>query len=738
MRPSSQATKEKQDAERAAREGNFSRPPPERQDRPKIVWFKPTDKRVPLIAIPTEQAPRDFIDRHHDYANRIFVACIKRWPITSLHPFGSLVEQLGEMGDLKVETDALLRDNNFASDIFSDAVLNSIGFGSWTIGDVDPSALSARRDFRDQLIFTIDPSGSKELDHAIHVKVADDNSDFLEVGIHVSDIAYFVKANSLVDREAKKRGTAVYLVNRTVSMLPPQLAWNVCCLSPEQDRLAVTVVFIINNKTGQILHDRTWAGKSVIKSKFKLSYGQVNSVLNGQSDPSVDPQLAANIHLLSSVTASLRQHRFDASHSMIPSLRLLHLLDDENVPVERNIFDYSPAHELIEELLHTVNAYVAQRIHDGLGPKSFLRFHPSPNPRRLHSLADRMNRLGLKFDTSTSAALQNSLFNISNEDVRRGVETLLVKTMQRARYVVKGKQADGDSGHYALNLPLYTHFTSPSRRYADIVVHRQFEAVLAGTVDEFSEDVESLSKTADMCNTKKDSACNAQEQSVHIESCRSMDKRRHSTGGDLICEGVVLCVYESAFDVLIPEWGFEKRVHCDQLPLNKAEFDKNNRVLDLYWEKGIPSSAYVPEDERPKPFGVSHSRGTHATQASSVTATTMTVNDDDLFDYDELSDDNSVSDLGAAMEGVSLNDSSLSTKAITRTKSDSKLTASSEHPESKLSNKEHYLKHLSVRQVNGDCIQSISELSRIPVILKTDMSKSPPCLTIRSVNPFAL
>jgi protein SSD1 len=150
LRPSSQATKEKQEAERAARDGGHNRGQQDRQqDKPKIVWFKPTDKRVPMIAIPTEQAPRDFVEKHQDYANRIFVACIKRWPITSLHPFGTLVEQLGEMGDLKVETDALLRDNNFGSDEFSEAVLKNVGFEDWSVASEGEALLSSRRDFRD-------------------------------------------------------------------------------------------------------------------------------------------------------------------------------------------------------------------------------------------------------------------------------------------------------------------------------------------------------------------------------------------------------------------------------------------------------------------------------------------------------------------------------------------------------------------------------------------------------------
>jgi protein SSD1 len=282
LRPSSQATKEKQEAERQARDGNSGRHHEQRQqDKPKIVWFKPTDKRVPLIAIPTEQAPRDFVEKHQDYADRIFVACIKRWPITSLHPFGTLVEQLGKMGELKVETDALLRDNNFASDEFSDAVIRSVALDDWTLAKEDEAAIATRRDFRDEKTFTIDPNGANELDDAIHVK-AEDNGK-IEIGIHIADVAHFIKANSLVDREAKKRGTAVYLMNRSCNMLPPKLATDICSLIPGQERLTVSVVFKVNTLTGKVADEDIWIGKSIIKSSGKLSYREVDAVLSGES-----------------------------------------------------------------------------------------------------------------------------------------------------------------------------------------------------------------------------------------------------------------------------------------------------------------------------------------------------------------------------------------------------------------------------------------------------------------------
>lgn len=428
----------------------------------------------------------------------------------------------------------------------------------------------------------------------------------------------------------------------------------------------------------------------------------------------------------------------------------MYQLDDENVPVEHNIFDSTPSHELIEELMHKANFYVAQKIAKGLPEKALLRRQSAPNPRRLQTFADRMNKIGYEIDTSSSGTLQNSLFKVEDTEIRKGMETLLVKAMHRAKYYIAGKTPAHLHPHFALNLPLYTHFTNPSRRYADLVVHRQLESVLSDGKIEYTEDVEALVKTCESCNTKKDSAQNAQEQSVHIESCRIMDKKREDLGEDLISEGIVVCVYESAFDVLIPEYGFEKRVHCDQLPLKKAEFRKDKRVLELYWEKGVPSSAYVPEDERPKP-GASQ-RNANASQAAREAAVaerarkdreeaqrkqmetgTMSTDDvDALFDDEDDGDD-----VADGMAGVSLverptqsvppsptKNSLTAAGNLHRTRSDSKVPMAD--PAAKLTNKEKYMKLFKLREENGEYIQDVTEMTRVPVILKTDLSKSPP------------
>jgi protein SSD1 len=291
LRPSSQATKEKQEAERAAREGPHSRYQDRPAERPKIVWFKPTDKRVPLIAIPTEQAPKDFVERHQEYANKIFVACIKRWPITSLHPFGTLVETLGEMGDLKVETDALLRDNNFGPDEFSEAVVRATGFDEWSVTNDGEDALKDRRDFRDAPVLTFSAKGASETENAVHIRELPDGST--EIAVHVADVSHFVKAGSLVDREARKRGTAVYLTNRTVPLLPSKLSTDILCLKPDEERYTVSVVFKVG-ANGKIDENETWVGKSVIKSTGLLAWEDLDAVVH-KRESSLSSAAVANV-----------------------------------------------------------------------------------------------------------------------------------------------------------------------------------------------------------------------------------------------------------------------------------------------------------------------------------------------------------------------------------------------------------------------------------------------------------
>jgi len=317
LRPSSQATKEKQEAERAARDGGGRQHDNRQQEKPKIVWFKPTDKRVPLIAIPTEQAPRDFVEKHQDYADQIFVACIKRWPITSLHPFGTLVEKLGKMGDLKIETDALLRDNNFGSDDFSEAVLRSVNLQDWSVEKEDEVAMKARRDFREEKVVTLDLDGSNVLGTGFHVKSLPDGK--IEIGVHVPDITHFVKPNSLVDREAKKRGTAVHLMNRFCALLPPKISTDVCSLVSEKDRLTVSVVFHVNPHSGAVAEGDIWIGKAIVKSSGKLTLQQIDEAIAGNAGFKHDIFQAKDVQILNVGFSSRQPFLTDSIRFLVKS-----------------------------------------------------------------------------------------------------------------------------------------------------------------------------------------------------------------------------------------------------------------------------------------------------------------------------------------------------------------------------------------------------------------------------------
>ena len=408
MRPSSAATKEKQEAERREKDKSSEQGRSRhttQQDRPKIVWFKPTDKRVPLIAIPTEQAPRDFVENHQFYANRIFVASIKRWPITSLHPFGTLVEELGNMGSLDVETEALLRDNNFVNEKFSESVVSTIP----TLNLEDE--LSRRRDLRNETIFTIDQSNAEDLDDAIHVKSL--TSTTLEVGVHIADVSAFVRAGSQLDREARKRGTTVNLIQKSVPMLPEILSKDICSLLPSKDRLAFSVIFEYDTTTG-ILEER-WCGRSIIQSKAKLSYEEAQAIIEDESGTNETSNLPSvigeGIKLLNTVTQNLRQQRIERGSLILETspLKLKFKLDEQLQPISYG-FDVSlGAKQLIEELMLATNCMIAQKLY-AYGPESaFLRCQAPPLERRLLAFQQRKIWGDCDISTGESLRLQNAL-----------------------------------------------------------------------------------------------------------------------------------------------------------------------------------------------------------------------------------------------------------------------------------------------------------------------------------------
>ncbi|KAF8655224.1 hypothetical protein AX16_003131 [Volvariella volvacea WC 439] len=709
LRPSSAATKEKQEAERREREGDRGDEPRRVIERPKIVWFKPTDKRVPLIAIPTEQAPPDFVQNSEAYANRLFVACIKRHPISSLHPFGTLVEELGPIGDIEVETSALLKDCNFPTEDFADSVVKCIPPVPWTLPERE---LETRKDLRQERIFTIDPSDAKDLDDALSITSNEDGT--YDVSIHIADVSHFVKPNTALDRDARKRATSVYLVQRAVPMLPPVLSDQLCSLVPNQDRLAFSVVFTLD-KDAKVV--KKWFGKTIIRSTVRLTYEDAQRVLDGQSLSAASiggghklSDVEADIRVLATLAKKLRAKRIENGALVLQSLRLSFDLDGDGLPVdcgERKTYDSS---SLVEEFMLLTNTAVAHQIAVHLPEQALLRRHDTPLERRLNAFRERAERLGYKMNTSSSAALMQSFEAITDPSARRILELLSFKATQRARYFCAGMLDIAKYNHYALSTPLYTHFTSPIRRYADILVHRQLEAVLQGGAEtKFTMDREAVAKVAQQCNLKRDSAILAQEQSAHLFLCVLISDLTQRYG-PVVRQAKVVGVLDAAFDVLIPEFGIEKRVHVDQMPIDNHVYDERAHTLQIYWSNRDVISWLVENSDDEHLKKVKQNAEQHALK---MEVASRSVHDEKaLFDEDDAEDDEII--LGRD-------------EKVDETSKQRLLSMAKIQPE---------FQGLRTTQA-GHKIQDIRELMTVPVIVTADLTKSPPVIKVYSVNPYA-
>ncbi|KAF9579141.1 hypothetical protein BGW38_004730, partial [Lunasporangiospora selenospora] len=506
------------------------------KDLPRIVWFKPTDKRVPLVAIPIDQVPGKFIEDHTNFVHKLFVASIKRWPLSSLHPFGQLERQLGDIGNIEIETEALLANNNVITTAFGEKVEKCLPGASWTIPEEE---IRRRRDLRSECIFTIDPATAKDLDDAVSCKPLEDGT--YEIGVHIADVSHFVKSGSALDKEAKSRATTV-------------------------ERLAFSVFWKMT-ESGEILE--TTFDKSVIRSCAQLSYDDAQNVIStGSLDPKIEvlgqPRslVENNIKMFYKLSQILRKKRFDNGALSIQSIRLAFEMDSLCNPMGVSVYQIKESNRLIEEFMLLANMSVAKKICETFPDQALLRKHDQPLEKRMTEFIQHMNKIGIKLNTTSSKTLQESLDAIQDPAVRDVIRLLVIKPMQRAKYICSGAYSPEKYHHYALNAPLYTHFTSPIRRYADIMVHRMLEASLVEE-PKFFLTKEACQKTAIHCNIRKDASKSAQEQSSHVY-LSVLIRNLTQSKGPVIKDAVVVQVQDASFDVLVPEYGLEKRIYVVQ------------------------------------------------------------------------------------------------------------------------------------------------------------------------------
>ena len=478
------------------------------------------------------------------------VVKLLEWPLDSKNPVGKVLDILGKSGDNDTEMNAILAEYGLPYN-YPIAVEQA---AAQLPSDITAEEIASRRDFRDTTTFTIDPVDAKDFDDALSIRSAGEG--LWEIGVHIADVSHYVTEGSIIDKEAFKRATSIYLVDRTIPMLPEHLCNFLCSLRPNEEKLTYSVVFTMNEKAEVKKYEIT---RGVIKSDRRFSYEEAQEIIEkGEGEYSEE------IKTLNMLAQKMRAKRFQSGAIDFQQAQVHFRLDEKGKPLSVYFSENNESHQLIEEFMLLANRTVAERIGrktPGNTPKTFVyRIHDQPNPEKLSMLSKFVTKLGYKMKStqgrSTSANALNSLLKeVHGSKEQNVIEQISLRTMQKARY------STGNIGHYGLAFTYYTHFTSPIRRYPDLLVHRLLTRYLTQGARTVSQ-----SKYEDLCEH-----CSAQEQVAANAERASIKYKQVEFMSEHIGE---------EFDAVISgvtEWGFYAEINdnkCEgMIPMRTLEDD---------------------------------------------------------------------------------------------------------------------------------------------------------------------
>jgi len=397
------------------------------------------------------------------------VVVITEWVEGSRSPLGKVIHLLGKPGDNNVEMNAILAEYDFPL-AFPERVEKEAEKISKTISDED---IAKRRDFRSFTTFTIDPADAKDFDDAISYEKLDNGLH--RIGVHIADVSHYVKKGSPLDQEAYERGTSVYLVDRTIPMLPEVLSNNLCSLRPNEDKLCFSAVFDLNDDA-KVIHE--WFGKTVINSDRRFSYEEVQEIIESGKGP-----LDSVILQVDALAKILRQKRMENNAINFETEEVKFKLDENSKPIGVYLKVQKEANFLIEEFMLLANKRVAEKIGKTNAPKQDVktfvyRIHDEPIQEKLTTFKNFVKKLGFDIKTGSHKALANSFNQLFSEMKERTEYNMLTKLS--IRLMARAVYSTDNIGHYGLAFPYYTHFTSPIRRYPDLMVHRLLEDYMNG------------------------------------------------------------------------------------------------------------------------------------------------------------------------------------------------------------------------------------------------------------------
>lgn len=488
------------------------------------------------------------------------IARITLWKDEEMCPRGEIVDILGKKGDNTTEMHAILAEfglpYKYPENV--EKAADKIGAG------ITPEEVAKREDFREITTFTIDPRDAKDFDDALSIRALANGN--YEVGVHIADVTHYVTPGSVIDKEAERRATSVYLVDRTIPMLPEHLSNGICSLRPDEEKLTFSAIFELDKKANVVA---SRIGRTVIRSNRRFTYEEAQErVETGAGD------YADEINILNGLAKQLRQRRYDNGALEFDRAEVRFDIDENGKPISVFFKESKDANKLIEEFMLLANIAVAEKIGkvpQGKKAKTFVyRVHDTPDSEKLSNLSSIASRFGFKINAEGRRTEVNKSLNRMLRDVKgRGEETML--SMLAIRAMAKAIYTTDNVGHYGLAVPYYTHFTSPIRRYPDMMVHRLLQRYADGGR---SADRLKLEERCKHSSDMEQLAANAERASIRYKQVEYMKERLGE-----IYEGVISGVTEWGVYVELVDNMCEGLVPVRDLADDYYDYDEKNYCL---------------------------------------------------------------------------------------------------------------------------------------------------------------
>ena len=534
------------------------------------VFLIAMDKKIPKIRIRTRQAG--------ELLGKRILVTIDSWDRESRHPVGHFVRSLGELESKAAETEALLLEYDVQYRPFPKTVLDCLpkeGHGWKVPASTDDPGWKDREDLRGLLICSIDPVGCQDIDDALHAtKLPNGN---YEVGVHIADVSHFVKPATAMDMEASIRGTTVYLVDKRIDMLPMLLGTDLCSLKPYVERYAFSVIWEMNS-AADIVNVRFT--KSVIKSREAFSYEQAQLRID---DTSQQDDLTNGMRTLLMLSKKLKQKRMDAGALSLSSPEVKVQMESETSdPIDVKTKELLDTNSLVEEFMLLANTSVAAKIYEAFPQTAILRRHAPPPKTNFDELANQLKvKRGLELRFDSSKALADSLdtcVDPSEPFFNTLIRIMATRCMMSAEYFCAGTQAYPEFRHYGLASEIYTHFTSPIRRYADLQAHRQLAAAI--DYEPMHPAVRARGRLEAVCkniNVRHRNAQLAGRASVAYYVGQSLKGRVAEE------DGFIMKIFSNGFVILVPRFGIESLIRLRDLaePEPEGTYDPETYTLRL-------------------------------------------------------------------------------------------------------------------------------------------------------------